>query len=89
MKIWMLRCDEVSKRVSESMDRELGFFEKMFVRFHLMMCHYCSEFRHQLNIIREIVRHHDIEVREAKMSSAARDKIQKIVNDTLQNDRSV
>jgi hypothetical protein len=52
----MFNCRDVSRLVSESMDRELSFTKKMGVRFHLMMCRHCARFRHQLARIRKIIR---------------------------------
>lgn len=56
MKHWMFNCKHVSKKVSESMDRTLPFYQRMFIRIHLMMCKYCSRFRRQLMILRKMSR---------------------------------
>ncbi len=55
MKMWMFNCKEVSKLVSQSMDRELSFSKRMGVRFHLMMCRYCARFGQQLKRIRVLL----------------------------------
>jgi hypothetical protein len=56
MKHWMFSCKDVSKKVSASMDRTLPFYQRMFIRIHLMMCKYCSRFRRQLMILRKMSR---------------------------------
>lgn len=38
------------------MDRKLPFHERMFIRFHILMCKYCSRFRRQLLLLRELSR---------------------------------
>ena len=54
MNHWMFRCQDVSRKVSRSMDASLPLHERMAVRFHLFMCRYCSLFRDQLRQIREM-----------------------------------
>ncbi len=56
MKHWMFSCKEVSEKISESMDRKLPFHHRMFIRMHLMMCRYCSRFKKQMIILRNISR---------------------------------
>jgi hypothetical protein len=53
---WMFNCKEVTRMVSESMDRSLPFFQRMGIRFHLMMCKFCTRYRKQLLILREAIR---------------------------------
>ncbi len=48
----MLRCREISKLVSESMERQLPFREQMHVKIHLMMCRLCSGFSRQMRLLR-------------------------------------
>ena len=52
----MFCCKDVSQKFSESMDRKLPFHERMFIRFHILMCKYCSRFRRQLLLLRELSR---------------------------------
>jgi hypothetical protein len=53
---WMFNCNEVSKKVSESMDCVLPFHQQMMIGFHLQMCKYCARFRDQLLLIRKAIR---------------------------------
>jgi hypothetical protein len=53
---WMSNCNDVSQRVSESMDRVLPFHQQMMIRMHLLMCKYCARFRDQLLLIRKAIR---------------------------------
>lgn len=49
----MLSCHEVSRLVSESLDRKLPFRQRLGVRLHLMMCRLCSRFLKQMKFLRE------------------------------------
>lgn len=55
MKHWMFRCQDVSQLVSESMDRNVFWGERLGIRFHLMMCRYCTRHKHQLQAVKELV----------------------------------
>jgi len=54
----MLRCQEVAKLVSESMDRPLTFYERMQLWMHLAMCRLCSGFARQMRLIHHAIRAH-------------------------------
>jgi transcriptional regulatory protein LevR len=59
MKHWMFRCDEVSQKVSRSLDVSLPFHHRMAIRMHLLMCRYCARFRRQLILLRAVSRNVD------------------------------
>jgi len=52
----MRTCKEISKLVSESLDRDLPFRERMAMRVHLMMCSLCRTYSHQMHTLRQMVR---------------------------------
>jgi hypothetical protein len=54
MKHWMFCCKDVSQKFSESMDRKLPLPDRMFIRIHQLMCRYCTRFRRQLLLLREL-----------------------------------
>jgi hypothetical protein len=56
MKHWIFCCKDVSKKISESMDRNLPFHHRLFIRIHLMMCKYCARFKKQLLMLRKLSR---------------------------------
>jgi predicted anti-sigma-YlaC factor YlaD len=76
----MLSCEEVTRLVSESLDRELSFRQRVSTKIHLMMCRLCSRYSKQLAGLREAFRLHamgedDIEIYPASLSSEARERI--------------
>lgn len=52
----MLSCSEVTKLLSESMDRKLPVYQRMAIWIHLLMCKFCTRYRKQLLILREVAR---------------------------------
>jgi predicted anti-sigma-YlaC factor YlaD len=49
----MLSCKDVSKLLSDRLDRKLGFTERVRLRLHLAMCSACSRVEGQLGFLRE------------------------------------
>ena len=79
MNHWMFKCKEVSRMISDSMDRKLPLHHRVMIRIHLAMCKHCSRFRRQLLLIRETCRHltQPFEVIDPAITlpSAARERI--------------
>jgi len=53
---FMPSCKDVSRLVSESMDRDLPFRQRFSMRLHLLMCSLCSRFRRQILFLRDAAR---------------------------------
>jgi predicted anti-sigma-YlaC factor YlaD len=51
----MRTCKEISKLVSESLDRELPLRDRMAMRMHLMMCSLCRTYSHQMRQLRSVL----------------------------------
>lgn len=77
----MLRCREVSKLVSESMECELPLRQRLQVWMHLAMCRMCAGFARQLRFLRRAARGAPERVLadpaepEPALSQAARERI--------------
>jgi hypothetical protein len=52
----MLTCKDVTRLVSESMDRSLPLGKRIGVRLHLLICRFCARYERQLLLIRETAR---------------------------------
>jgi predicted anti-sigma-YlaC factor YlaD len=48
----MLSCKEVSRLVSQGLDRELGFAARVRLRVHLGICDGCTNFKQQMDFLR-------------------------------------
>lgn len=51
----MMTCKDISKQVSDSLDRELPLRLRMEMRIHLMMCGLCRNYRKQVLLMRKIL----------------------------------
>ncbi len=65
---WMFNCKEVSKHVSEAMDRCLPLHQRMMIRMHLAMCRFCRRTSRQMQCLRDIAR--DPRLQEAGMDES-------------------
>jgi len=87
MSHWMFNCKEVSRRVSESMDRDLPLYQRILIRMHLLMCRYCARFRCQVLMIRGVCRDHQLHDNlsdpTAILSPDARERILKALKSSL------
>jgi hypothetical protein len=49
----MLKCKEVTRLVSQGLDRQLGVGERVQLRLHLALCDGCSHFKKQMAFLRK------------------------------------
>jgi hypothetical protein len=81
----MLSCKDVTKLVSESMDRSLPLGKRAGVRLHLLVCRFCERYRRQLLLLRETARYLGLEGElpgdpfPETLSQGARDRIRSVL----------
>ena len=49
----LLSCKQVTRLVSQGLDRDMNFTERVRLRVHLAICDGCTNFGEQLRILRE------------------------------------
>jgi predicted anti-sigma-YlaC factor YlaD len=49
----ILSCKEAARLVSQRLDRELGFGERVMLRVHLAICDGCTNFEDQVAFLRK------------------------------------
>lgn len=54
----MRSCKEVTRLVSQSLDRPLALRERIALWLHLRVCKLCARYRRQLLLLREAIRRH-------------------------------
>ncbi len=87
MKLWMFNCKEVTRMLSDSMDRELSFHQRVGLGMHLLMCKFCSRYQKQLLFLRETIHLHaargeDIEP-FTTLPPEARERIKRYIHNVL------
>jgi hypothetical protein len=82
---WMFNCNEVSQKVSESMDRVLPFYQQLMIRFHLQFCKYCARFRDQLLLIRKAIRNEEDSDEVLRTSETSFSEPRERIRQTLRN----
>ena len=87
----MLSCKEVSRLVSESLDRKLPFRQRIAVRIHLLMCKFCSRYRKQLFFIEKVAHQYAAKGQALRdtngtLSVEARERMKRLLTNT---DRSL
>ena len=53
----MLSCRQLTEHSSDYLDRELGLWQRLQVRFHLILCHHCQRYVAQIERTVATVRH--------------------------------
>lgn len=51
-----LPCEGIARLISESLDRELGWWERAALRSHVVYCSACRRYRRQLEQLRRAMR---------------------------------
>ena len=76
---WMFKCSEVTRMVSESLDRKLPFSQRLGIRIHFLMCKICPEAKKQMLFIKEAMGRLAAEIAgqesDVSLSPEARDRI--------------
>lgn len=52
----MLSCRQATRLISQSLDEPLPFRQRVGLKFHLLMCRFCSRYQRQMVLIREAMR---------------------------------
>lgn len=84
----MLTCKEISKLVSDGIDRQLPFGNRLLIRFHLLYCVACRRFRRQIEFLRSAGRRysHDLEGEAPEHLPGLSEDARRRISDTLARD---
>jgi hypothetical protein len=56
---WKITCREAHMLLSQAMDRQLGFTERLRLRAHLLVCDVCTRVGRQMDFMRRAIRQLD------------------------------
>ncbi len=54
----MLSCKEATRLVSEKLDRDMPFWQRLGLRLHVLMCRGCSRYTRQVTTLDRLVDEH-------------------------------
>ena len=82
---WIFDCSDISRLVSDSMDRRLPLYQRFGIRFHMMMCRYCARYRKQLFFLRKAIQFHSATAADEKPYTNLSDESRNRINRAIQN----
>ena len=85
MNHWIFDCSEISRLVSDSMDRKLPLHQRLGIRFHLLMCRHCTRYRKQLLFLRRAIRFPSAAAADEKPSANLSDESRNRIKQAIQN----
>ena len=50
----MSRCKDITKLISDSMERELSLWQRIDLRMHLILCGFCRRFQSNVLVLRKL-----------------------------------
>ncbi len=64
-------CREMTRLLSEGMDRSLPLMTRVKIRLHFLICKWCERYKHQLLVVRNAIRRHPekLEGNDSSMSA--------------------
>lgn len=87
MSHWMFNCREVTRLISDAMDRKVPFHRRMGIRLHLLMCRFCARYLKQVKIIRDLMHLEMADLEDSHLPGSlppqTRDRIQHLIQDHL------
>ena len=68
----MISCKRSTELICQSLDRPLSVWERVQLRFHLLMCRGCKGFMEQSRQLDELIQKHfhDLDIDEAELEAA-------------------
>jgi hypothetical protein len=78
------KCVEVTRLLSESMDRPLPWWTRFKLRLHFLMCTYCKRYGEHLRVIRKaghLFCEHSHEASNEQMPAEAKERIKQVLHD--------
>lgn len=89
---WLIRitpsCQDMTRLLSEAMDRPLPFGMRMKMRLHFLICKWCERYKNQLLFLRQALRRDPDKVEgegaasSASLSPEAKDRLKRVVSNS-------
>ena len=75
----MLNCRQATRLISQSMDANLRWYQRLAVRFHLLYCVWCRRYAAQLRFLRKAAGQlspQELALSSEKLSGEAKEQMQ-------------
>ena len=80
--ILTLDCRESSRLLSESLDRDLRWSERVAIRMHYIGCWSCRRLKQQFLLLREAARQFDAQTSSAQLREEAKNRMRAALRET-------
>ena len=79
----MLRCRDIAKLLSDSLEKDLPWLQRVEIRMHLMICYVCRRYWKQLRFLHGCMRRYYEEEHtcEKCLSQEAKERIQNAIDE--------
>jgi len=82
----MLNCRQITRLVSQSLDRKLPWYQRLAVRFHLLYCVWCRRYANQVLFLRKATKALAAEeASAARLSTEAKEQMCQRMEQALKN----
>ncbi|MBD0316381.1 MAG: zf-HC2 domain-containing protein [Nitrospiraceae bacterium] len=87
---WLIRvtptCQEMTRLLSDEMDRPLPWKTRAKMRLHFLICKWCERYKNQLRFLRQAVRRHPEQISSddpatPSLSSEAKDRLKRTLRE--------
>lgn len=87
---WLIRvtptCREMTRLLSDAMDRPLPLKTRVKMRLHFLICKWCERYKNQLRFLRQAVRRHPEQIGSdnlatPSLSSDAKDRLKRTLRE--------
>ena len=86
---WFIRitpsCKDMTRLLSESMDRPLPLGIRIKMRLHFLICKWCERYKNQLLFLRQALRRHpeglerEVDASSTSLSPEAKDRLKRVI----------
>lgn len=85
LSLTLSKCNDTTELISENMDHSISLFKRGRMRFHLVLCIYCREYKTQLEALRKMALGLDKEVSDktsqVTLKPDSKEKLQQIIEE--------
>ncbi len=82
---WIFRCKDTTLLVSRSMDEKLPLVTRLGITLHLLVCHLCRKYKHQLKLMGKAIKKLEADSLAGSVITPLPDQAKKRINQQLKD----